>query len=83
MVAHWGDLLVTGLLAAVSVASVCGQVFTRGILVPPGTQNNSAQVHLIKLMVQFFCYVVIDSMGLASRHTINSSCTLGELLVMI
>ena len=40
MVAHWGDLLVTGLLAAVSVASVCGRVFTRGVLVPPGTQNN-------------------------------------------
>ena len=41
MVAHWGDLLVTGLLATVSVASVCGQVFTRGILVPPGIQNNN------------------------------------------
>ena len=41
MVAYWGDLLVSGLLAAVSVASVCGQVFSRGILVPPGTQNNS------------------------------------------
>ena len=40
MVAHWGDLLVAGLLAAVSVASVCSQVFTREILVPPGTQNN-------------------------------------------
>ena len=42
MVAHWGDLLVTGLLATVSVPSVCGQVFTREILVPPGTQNNSS-----------------------------------------
>ena len=40
MFAHWGDLLVTGLLATVSVAFVCGQVFTRGKLVPPGTQNN-------------------------------------------
>ena len=40
MVAHWGNLLVTGLLAAVFVASVCRQVFTRGVLVPPGTQNN-------------------------------------------
>ena len=42
MVAHWGDLLVTGLLATVSVASICGQVVTRGILVPPVTQNNSS-----------------------------------------
>ena len=30
MVAHWSDLLVTGLLATVSVA----------LLVPPGTQKN-------------------------------------------
>ena len=45
MVAHWGDLLVAGLLAAVSVASVCGQVFTSGILVPPGTQNNNTYIH--------------------------------------
>ena len=41
MVAPWGDLLVTGLLATFSVASVFGQVFTRRILVPPGTQNNT------------------------------------------
>ena len=44
MVAHGRDLLVTGLLATVSVASVCGQVVTRGILVPPGTQNNSVSI---------------------------------------
>ena len=47
MVAHWGDQLVTGLLAAVSVAFVCGQVFTRGILVPPGTQNNIVNLFLV------------------------------------
>ena len=41
MVAHWDDLLVTGLSDTVSVASVGGQVFTRGILVPPGTRNNT------------------------------------------
>ena len=41
MVAHWVDLLVTGLLDTVSVAYVCGQVVTRGVLVPPGTQNNT------------------------------------------
>ena len=41
MVAHWVDLLFTGLLATVSVASVCGQVVIRGVLVPPGTQNNT------------------------------------------
>ena len=41
MVAHWGKLLVTGLLDTVSVASICGQVFTRGVLVTFGTQNNT------------------------------------------
>ena len=40
MVAHDGNLMVTGLLATVSVAYVCGVVITRGILVPPRTQNN-------------------------------------------
>ena len=41
MVAHGGNLMVTGLLATVSVAYVCGMVVTRGVLVPPGTQNNT------------------------------------------
>ena len=41
MVTHGGDLMVTGLLATVSVAYVCGMIVTRGVLVPPGTQNNS------------------------------------------
>ena len=41
MVTHGDELMVTGLLDTVSVAYVCGMVVTRGILVPPGTQNNT------------------------------------------
>ena len=40
MFAHGGNLMVTGLLATVSVGYVCGMVVTRGVLVPPETQNN-------------------------------------------
>ena len=41
MVAHGEDLVVTCLLATVSVAYVCGMVVTRVVVVPPGTQNNT------------------------------------------
>ena len=41
MVAHGGYMMITGLLAIVSVAYICGMVVTRGVLVPPGTQNNT------------------------------------------
>ena len=67
MVAHWSDLLVTGLLATVSVASVCGQVFTKGVLVQPGTQNNK-DIYLVGTLLEFFND---DLLGLYSTNSMN------------